>query len=288
MNDIDVTVILVNYNSSHLLINAIQSVIKNTQNASYEIIVVDNASPDKGIEKIKELYSQEVKIIESKQNIGFGRANNLAIPQAKGDYLFFLNPDTILLNDAISILLHAIKKEPLWGTVGGMLFDEQGRQNHSAGSFPSPREIIRTYTGGHKEEHINPSVITDVDFVSGADMMIPRHIIDDVGAFDKDFFMYCEETDLQKRIADAGYKRIVVPTARILHLEGGSYQKQKNRSSIRRLQQDKSYCLYVKKHYHIATYLAFRLVFFIIRIPAAINPHYKFKDNLSFLKMLFT
>ena len=289
MNSIDVSIIFVNYNSTQLLIDAIKSVKKNTQLVSYEIIVVDNASPNHDINQIKSLFPQEVTIIESEHNIGFGRANNLAIPQARGEFLFFLNPDTILQNDAISIMHSAFKKNQTeWGSVGGLLLDEQNNPHHSTGTFPSPRKIIQIYTNRAKEPDICLTEINSVDFVSGADLMIPRKLFIQVGGFDKDFFMYCEEVDLQKRIAQAGYKRIIIPQAHIYHLDGGSYQKQASRSALRRMQQDKSYCIFIKKHFSKWTYWRFRLIFSLLRIPAVINPHYSIKDNLSYLKMLLS
>lgn len=289
MNNIDISIIFVNYNCANLLIDAIKSVKSNTLQVSYEIIVVDNASANQDIKKIKNQFPEDVTIIESQENIGFGRANNLAIPYASGDYLLFLNPDTLLLNDAISTLYAAIKKNPSeWGAVGGLLFDEQNKPNHSFGLFPSPWNIIRVYTKQAIEHDISFSENTSVDFVSGADLMIPRHIIDLVGGFDKDFFMYCEEADLQKRIAEKGYKRVIIPQARILHLEGGSYEKCSNRSAIRRYQQDKSYCVYVKKHHSKWCYWMFRFSFLLLRMPAVINPNYSFKDNMSYLKLLLT
>ena len=100
---IGVSVIFVNYNSTDMLIESIRSVKRHTHHASYELIVVDNASPDNSIHRIREIFQEEVRIIESSKNLGFGGANNLGIQIAKGEYLFFLNPDTLLLNEAIDI-----------------------------------------------------------------------------------------------------------------------------------------------------------------------------------------
>ena len=101
---VEVSVIFVNYNATDMLIEAIRSVKKHTQHVSYELIVVDNASPDRGIQRIKDTFEEEIKVIISTRNLGFGGANNLGVAEAKGKYVFFLNPDTLLLNDVISLL----------------------------------------------------------------------------------------------------------------------------------------------------------------------------------------
>ena len=102
---VEVSVIFVNYNATDMLIEAIRSVKEHTQHVSYELIVVDNASPDKGIQRIKDTFEEEIKVIISTQNLGFGGANNLGVAEAEGKYIFFLNPDTLLLNDVISTLI---------------------------------------------------------------------------------------------------------------------------------------------------------------------------------------
>ena len=94
---VEVSVIFVNYNATDMLIEAIRSVKKHTQHVSYELIVIDNASPDRGIQRIKDTFEEEIKVIISTRNLGFGGANNLGVAEAKGKYIFFLNPDTLLI-----------------------------------------------------------------------------------------------------------------------------------------------------------------------------------------------
>jgi len=290
MNKPEISIIFVNYNSTELLLNSIRSISELVHDTNYEIIIVDNASPDNGAERLKKELSDTATIITSKDNLGFGGANNLAIKMAKGKYLFFLNPDTILINNAIGILYKYFENAPSdVGALGASLYDKEGLPNRSAGTFPTPSYLLKVYLGcAHDSKILVKSDSVPVDFISGAALMIRKTVLDEVGIFDTQFFMYCEETDLQKRISDAGYSRLIVPQAQITHLDGGSYNKNNNRSARRRIEQDRSYCLYIKKHFSYPKYMAFRTAFFFVRLPGVVSPHYKANENFKFLKMLLS
>ena len=100
----DISVIIVNYHSAKMVMDCINSIYSQTRGASFEIIVVDNASGDGSVELLRETFGERITVIASPENLGFGRANNLGAAQAKGKYLFLLNPDTLLVNDALGIL----------------------------------------------------------------------------------------------------------------------------------------------------------------------------------------
>src|SRR5690348_12526562 len=136
----NVSIIIVNYNTKDLLSNCIGSIYSNTKDVDFEIIIVDNASIDGSQELIKEKFP-EVVLIESEVNLGFGKANNLGAEFAKGDYLFLLNSDTILQNNAVFYFLDFYKKNNNLniGCLGGMLVDENGEIIHSAEQFPLKR-----------------------------------------------------------------------------------------------------------------------------------------------------
>ena len=144
MKPIDVSVIMVNYNSTNLLIDAVHSIFEQTRDVSFEIIVVDNASPDNGSGKIENEFRDSICIIKSEKNLGFGGANNLGIKRAKGQYLFFLNPDTLLLNNAIAKFKEYIESQEnrKIGAVGGILLDREKKPTNSYHFFLTPSNVI--------------------------------------------------------------------------------------------------------------------------------------------------
>ena len=238
----NVSIITVNYKVASLIIDCVNSVEENTKEISYEIIVIDNDSQDNSLSILKKDLGNRIILIESDKNLGFGKANNLGVKCAKGEYLFFLNPDTILINDAISILYHYLETNKEVGVVGGNLYDETGA--NAAPSFCKEFDSIdsekknSSYIGLLKNKlnrrkhsiQRNDFNYTDqsinVSYIFGADMMMPKALFDQIGGFDQDFFMYAEEAELQWRISQLGYKIVNCPDAKIIHLEGRSTKKQ--------------------------------------------------------------
>jgi len=227
----DLSIIIVNYNTKDITSNCIDSIIENTKGISYEIILVDNSSSDGS----KEYFSRNdhIKYIYSEDNLGFGRANNLALAYAKGRNIIFLNPDTLLINNALKILSDYLDNNPVVGVCGGNLFNEEMKPalsyrrifpgildelNNLFFRIPEKLYYYRTWS------HNTTDTPLRVAHISGADLMISRVVIDNVGAFSPDFFMYYEETDLCYRICKAGYEIHSVPQACIKHLEGKSFK----------------------------------------------------------------
>lgn len=227
----DVSIIIVNYNTYGLVLQCIESVIKNTSSILYEIIVVDNNSPNREIEDLNKVFPQ-VKLILNNDNSGFGIANNIGNKEANGRFIFLLNSDTIVLDNSIYKLYEFMVENPEVGACGGNLCDTNLKPTSS-------------FT------RIMPSILADVDNffnniyskflygknlnycyekfpilikgnISGADLMIPKKLFDELGGFDENFFMYYEETDLLFRIRLKGYETYIVPSSRIIHLEGAS------------------------------------------------------------------
>ena len=129
MNNIDLSIIIVNFNTKELLSDCIESICNKTEGLSFEIIVVDNASNDGSVEKFS--VDNRIKFIQNEENLGFGRANNIGAKVASGDFLLFLNPDTILDNNAPYIRYNYLKHNSRVGIVGGNLFDSKGNPIHS-------------------------------------------------------------------------------------------------------------------------------------------------------------
>lgn len=234
----DVSIIMVNYNTIELTRGAINSIFEKTKDIDYEIILVDNNSKDGSHEYFSNLKLQNFEYIQSGSNLGFGKANNLGYKKAKGNYIFLLNTDTLLVNNAIKILYDNIKKSKNTGIVGGNLYDINMKPTHSflkelyslkteiyfnfGFILEIPKKILKIFKEEKRKDFNYTDEVKEVGYITGADMLIRRECIEKVGFFDPDFFMYFEETELTSRIKKAGYKVLSVPKAKIIHLEGKS------------------------------------------------------------------
>lgn len=232
MDRIDVSVILVSYNTESLTKECLKSLYEKTNGVNFDVWVVDNNSVDDTCKMIKSEFPQ-VHLIENKENRGFGAANNIAIKQSNAKYIFLLNTDTYLINNAVKILFDYMEANPDTGACGGNLYDSEGQNVHSYGHFKTfKRKMVQTFKLGmfFPKEHIinqdkgenKENEHKEVDIIVGADLFLRKSILEKLGAFDEDFFLYDEETELQYRIKKAGYKIMINPESRICHLEGKS------------------------------------------------------------------
>jgi GT2 family glycosyltransferase len=213
-----------------LILNSIRSVKKLTESISYEIIVVDNNSEDDSEATIKSVCP-EVIYVQSSENMGFGKANNLGINIASGKCILFLNPDTLLMNNAIKILYDHLSSSKQTGACGGNLYNENGQPANSfSRSFPSiSKELLSIfYLPKFHIKHFKSQFFNhtnkplEVASIIGADLMVKKEVLEKVGTFDPNFFLNGEETELCYRIKQAGFKIMSIPEAKIIHLEGRS------------------------------------------------------------------
>ena len=235
----DVSIIIVNYNTKDLTSQCIDSIYEKTQGVRFEIILVDNASTDGS----KEVFEKDTRItyIYSDENLGFGRANNLGLSTTQGRNILFLNPDTILINNAIKLLSDYLDEHSCVGACGANLYDiDMGHALSYKRIFPGITSELsnlffhipeKIFFGKSWYHNFTSSPISTA-YISGADLMIKKSILDKVGPFAPEFFMYYEETDLCFRIHKAGYKLISLPHAKIQHLEGKSFQSTINHKRL--------------------------------------------------------
>lgn len=225
----DVSIIIVNYNTLNFVRNCIESIINKTKDIDYEIIIVDNASTDGSKEYFIEDF--RVKYIYSEKNLGFGLANNEGIKVATGRNIFLLNPDTLLLNNAIKILSNFLDENPQIGCCGGNLYNNDMQPIHSYSMMlPSYIWEINLLCGGIIEKMIwgknaqfnYTGQPRKVGYICGADMMLKFDTLKQVGYFSDKFFLYYEDTELSYRIKQAGYEIVSLPDAKIQHLVGKS------------------------------------------------------------------
>lgn len=247
-----VSIIIVNYNTSRLLIQCVDSIEKHVKGVDYEIIVADNASSEEELVLLRD--DKRFTLLELDNNIGFGQANNAAARIAKGDFLFLLNPDTILINDAVSILYKYISSHHSVGICGGNLYNAEMQPTHSYHRlYPSiisemdfaSGQLFRRILYGKNSQFNTTSFPIEVAMITGADLMIRHDIWTQLQGFDSKFFMYCEDADLCFRCNHIGYKIVSIPDAHIQHLEGKSFIESEKR--CRRILEGRF--IFFHKHY---------------------------------------
>lgn len=231
------SIIIVNYNVKYFLEQCLYSVMKACQNLEAEIFVVDNYSTD-GSEQYLPSKFPLVKFRWNSHNMGFGKANNSVLAEAKGDHILFLNPDTIVPEDCFEKCLDFFRLHQDCGALGVRMIDGSGTfLKESKRSFPSamasfykivglaklfPRsKVFAAYYAGHLPENKN----SQVDVLAGAFMMLDKKMVDATQGFDENFFMYAEDIDLSFRIQKEGKKNYYFADTTIIHFKGESTQK---------------------------------------------------------------
>lgn len=292
---IDVSIIIVNYNTKELTASCINSILNFTTGINYEIILVDNNSNDGS--QLLFRHNTKIRFIESDKNLGFGKANNLGYKYAKGKYIFLLNSDTLLQNNAIKIFFdHAESCHSSIGCWGTILLNQKNEKIHSFGKFPSiHRDLIyELLLPIYKLLKYNPeSKIeyqirkpTYVDYITGADLFIRKEIIDEIGFFDPNFFLYYEETDIQYNYKKNGYLSQIIIEPQIVHLEGGSQALKKSNLNRSLIILDSKLYFFSKWNSHII-FIIYCIVLFIIRIPFLLFSKYSLKEKHKYIKTLF-
>lgn len=240
----DVSIIIINYKTPNLVIDCVESIYEKTKNINFEIIVVDNSSDDDSSFIINNKLYNKIKYVQANKNLGFGKANNLGASYAQGDYLFLLNSDTILINNAIEILYDFISENENVGIVGGNLFskdfspspsyslkfdDLNVLKNDSKWTSIIKKRFVSSRFGSQKkleEDFNNSEICKKVGYIFGTDLMIKKDLFMAINGFDPEFFMYAEEQDLCFRIKKLGFDIYSQPKARIVHLDGASTKKE--------------------------------------------------------------
>lgn len=264
MEYIDVSIVVVNWNTRDVLRGCLASVYAQTQEIIFEVVVVDNASSDGSAEMVKKEFPQAI-LIENTKNRGFAAANNQGMRIAKGRYVLLLNPDTIVLEGAIQKTVAYADHRPEIGVVGCQVWENDTTLQLTCFRFPSVGNLILQKSGlcrlfprsgvvgREKMAGWNRDTECEVEVVSGMFMLVRQEAIDQVGVMDEDYFIYAEETDWCFRFKRAGWKCVFTPMARIIHLDGGS--KSTEQISVRMfVQQQKSLLIFFKKQRGVASW----------------------------------
>ncbi len=224
----DLSIIIVNYNTKDLLRKCLESVFRSVTNYKYEVIVSDNGSKDGSVEMVKQNFPQ-VKLMENNANLGFSKGNNVAIKQATGDLVLLLNSDTEVKPDAIDQSIKYIFAQPNIGILGAKVLLPDGSLDQACRrNFPNPWNSFLRLFGFKKYSNYNIDKPIDemmeVDAVMGAYLLIRKSVIGKVGLLDEEYFMYGEDLDWCWKVKEAGFKVIYYPKSEVIHYKYGSSQ----------------------------------------------------------------
>lgn len=235
--EIEISVVIVNYNVEHFLEQCLNSVLNAFKNCNGEVFVVDNNSFDGSVDMVKTKFPTVI-LIDNKENLGFSKANNQAIRLSKGKYVLLLNPDTVVEEDTFRKVIDFMDSHADAGGLGVRMIDGKGiflpeskrgiptpdvafyKIFGIASIFPKSKKFGKYHLGYLSEFETN-----EIEILSGAFMLMRKETLDKVGLLDEDFFMYGEDIDLSYRILLGGYKNYYFPETQIIHYKGESTKK---------------------------------------------------------------
>lgn len=259
----DVSILIVNYNVKDFLLSCLRSIAETRGTVRYEIIVVDNASTDSSVLELSPMFP-EVRWIALDQNIGFGRGNNTGLAQCTGRYVLFLNPDTIIGADTLQVMVEYLDSNPEVGLAGCKVLNSDGTfQVACRRGFPTPWASFCKLFGLQSLFHRSPLFAQynqlfrsidetyDIDALIGAFMIGPRDLLEEIGGFDPDFFMYGEDLDLCYRIQQKGRKIRYVHSTHITHFKGESTRRS-SMNEVRVFYQAME--IFARKHFGTSTF----------------------------------
>lgn len=267
----DLSIIIVNYNTKDFLRDCLTSIQKTVSTSlKYEVIVVDNNSTDKSTEMVKKEFPN-ILLIEN-ENEGFAKANNRGVKKSKGNYILFLNPDTVVHEGTIEGMLLFLKEHPNTGAATCKLVMKNGELDYASHrGFPTPWNAFCYFSGiskrfskvkflsGYTGSWQDFNTVHEIDALAGAFMLVPRKAGDEVGWWDEDYFFNGEDLDFCFRLKEKGWRIYYVPQYSILHYNGVSGGTKKTSSEIstatketkRRIQKARfdAMRIFYKKHY---------------------------------------
>ena len=270
---IDVSIIVVSYNTREMTLECLRSVVRETTEVEYEVLLIDNCSTDGSFDAVREEFATDARfhLVQAKENLGFAGGNNELAKRAKGEYLLLLNPDTVVLDRAIEELLRFAKANPENGIWGGRTVFADGSLNPTScwgpytvwsefcaavglrGAFPKSTLFHPRSYGKWQRD-----TVREVGIVTGCFFLMRFDAWNSLGGFDPEFFMYGEETDLCMRGTSQGKRPIITPTATIVHHGGASEPIQIDK--MVRLQD--AYVRLFRRHF---SGLSFRFIFTVMK-----------------------
>jgi GT2 family glycosyltransferase len=272
----DLSIIIVTWNSWEYIRNCLDSIFLSRGNFLTEVIVVENGSFDQTAKIVEELYPQ-VNLIQNKKNLGYAKANNQGIEEAKGEYILLLNPDTQVLEDALSLMYEFMQENPEAGALGPKLLNADKSVQPSCREFPTFSTLVWDFSGlsrlfpksktfgRWRMGYFDFNKTGDVDQPMGSCLMLRRKTLEDVGILDENFVMFFNDVDLCYRIRKKGWRIYFYPEAKVIHSKGASTKKAKAKMIwLSHL----AFYKFLKKH---KTGLINRLLLFLFLIPLILS-----------------
>lgn len=259
-----ISVISINYNSAPQTKELLDS-LRKVKHKNLEVIIIDNASANREIEKLVGEYP-EVNFIMSPVNTGFAGGNNLAIKEAKGEYLFFVNNDAELTSDCIAPLLATFDKHPDAGAISPKFhyFSQPGIIEYAGYSPISPFTGRNTTIGANEKDQGQYDQLTTTNYTHGGAMIVPKRVIDDVGPMPEEYFLYYEEFDWCEKMKRAGYKIYYQPQALVKHKVSASIGQD---STLKTYYLTRNRILFMRKNKNRLSYFTFLTFLFCFTVP---------------------
>lgn len=238
-----VTIITINYNTQQLIEDCIKSVKKNLSGINYEYIVIDNNSNKFNESALKKIIPK-IKIIKSTTNLGYSKANNLAAKEANGEYLWFLNSDSLISeNNNLHKVVEFLDSNNNYAAASPLILKPNKKpQTAQFGKFPTVWRLVLSKIFKKNDVLVNTNTkklnSQDVDWVSGASMFVKKSVFNEVGGFTPEYFLYYEDIDLCKKFNANRLKVRFVAGAKVIHLEGGSQNSSVKKRKIAHKSQD--------------------------------------------------
>ena len=294
VGDIELTVLIVNYNTADLLGNCIGKLRESVKNISHEIIIIDNASTDESVMLLKRDFS-DCELIFNDKNVGFGRANNQCVPFIKGRYVLLLNTDAFVSEETINKTIQYMDDNERCGILGVKLLGRDGELQPSCRYFPTPFNIFLQRTGLKKffkeiqlvdDMAWGHDVAKQCDWVPGCYYLIRREVVDTIGLFDPRYFLYYEEVDHCFATKKAGWEVHYFSDTSVIHIGGESAKSEGGlTSSGRQLEvlQIESELLYFRKNYGQLTAMSHVLLLSLADMIMALKKIMRGKFKLSLI-----
>ena len=269
----NLSVVIVNYQTFELTRDTVNSVLEYDYPFRVEVIVVDNASGDDSLTRLKDYFKDEVKFIASGENRGFAAGNNLALKDVNSDYVLLLNSDTVVWENTLENIYNYMENHPDVGVCGCRVRLESGELDKACKrTFPNVKNsFFRLFhiPTKSKDDNYNLTNLPDdevyeIDCLTGAFMFMRNDALKQAGILDETFFMYGEDIDLCYRIKHAGWKIVYYGKSSITHLKGASSKKQKNKLIYEFYRA--MYTYYKKHHAHESFFLVNMVVYFGIAL----------------------
>lgn len=252
-NKLELSIIIVNYMKYEMTQNCVESLNKHLNNVNYEVIILDNCSPNSSYDILNERFRDmdHIRVIKNEVNDGFGAGNNLAVSYARADYVLFLNPDVLLLDNSVELMLQLLKENSTIGIIGSQLLNADYSLQYSCRRFLPFKEFIVARTplknfitktkaielnDKYLMKDINHQIAQDVDWLMGSCLLVRKSEFLNIGGFSKEYFMYFEDVDLCYKYHLNNQRVHYYPHTKMVHLHEQESVKKINKLTFRHLE----------------------------------------------------